>query len=363
VRVLLAGGGTAGHLFPCLAVAEELAERVPGVEAMFVGARGRVDEKLLAERDLPHHLISARPMPYRLSPEALAGFVALLRGRSETRRVMRSFHPDVVFSTGGYVGAAVVLAAGTARVPVVLHVADAVPDRSNRLLARWANAITTAWPEAGRRLRRKVVVTGQPIRREVAAATREDGVAAFGLWPERPVLLITGGSQGARTLNSAVLEALPALLGEMAVQVVHLCGDLDYERVRAAAAGRGGEAADYHLLAHVPNPGPALAAADLVVTRGGANALAEACLHAVPMVVVPYPYAGGHQRANAEPLAQAGAAVVVEDAEVHGDRLLEVTRSVLDAPARAQEMSQASRAMAHPRAAAEVAAVVAEVAG
>ncbi len=358
VRVLLAGGGTAGHLFPCLAVAEELAERAPELQTMFVGARGRIDEKLLAERDLPHHLISARALPYRLSWAALRGFAALLRGRAESRRLLRSFRPDVVFSTGGYVGAAVVLAAKTARIPVVLHVADAQPDRSNRLLSRWATAITVASPQAARRLKRDAIVTGHPVRCEVATATREDGLRTLSLDPDRRVLLVTGGSQGARTLNLALTEALPTLLEEMGLEVIHLAGQLDYERVKQTVAERMGEVERYHLFAHLPNPGPALAAAALVVTRAGASGVAEACLHGVPMLVVPYPHAGGHQRANAAPVVEAGAAVLVEDEQFDGRRLLEVAHSVLGDPNRARRMSEASRAAAYPEAAADVARVV-----
>jgi len=342
VRVLLAGGGTAGHLFPCLAVAEQLEELVPGVQSAFIGARGRIDEKLLAERDLPHHLISVRPLPYRISWAAVTGLAALARGWAEARKHVRAFGPDVVFSAGGYVGAAVVLAARTSGVPVVLHVADARPDRSNRSLARWASAITVASPEAARRFKREVIITGHPVRAEVATATREEGLRTLGLAADRSVLLVTGGSQGARTLNNALLDALPALVDEMGLQVVHLCGDLDYEQVKAAA-DRIGERQDYHLFAYLPNPGPALAAADLVVTRGGAGGPAEACLHGVPMIIVPYPYAGGHQRANAQPLAEAGAAVIVEDDEFDRAKLLAISGDILGDPGRARAIVDAAR--------------------
>lgn len=358
VRVLLAGGGTAGHLFPCLAVAEQLAGLVPGVQSAFIGARGRIDEKLLAERDLPHYLISARPLPYRICWAAVTGLAALARGWGEARKHIRAFAPDVVFSTGGYVGAAVVLAARSSRVPVVLHVADAWPDRSNRSLSRSASAITVASPEAARHFKREVIVTGHPVRAEIATATREEGLRTLGLAADRPVLLVTGGSQGARTLNNAVLDALPELLDELGLQVIHLCGDLDYEQVKRTAADRMGEREDYRLFAYLANPGPALAAADLVVTRGGAGGPAEACLHGIPMIIVPYPYAGGHQRANAEPLAEAGAAVVVEDDEFDGARMVEVAGDILRDPDRARAMSDASRAAGYPEAAADVARVL-----
>jgi len=359
LRVLMAGGGTAGHLFPCVAVAEELADLEPGCSIRYVGARGRIDEQILRERKLPHDLISARPLPYRPSLEAVAGLAALVRAVRRTRAILHSFRPHIVFSTGGYVGASVGIAARLARIPLVLHAADTQPDRGNRLLARWACAITTIAPEAARVLGPRARVTGNPIRRELRQATREQGIRELGLSPGAPIIVVTGGSQGARRLNTAVVDALPVLLDELGAQVVHLSGALDFEALRAEVARRFGEGPPrYHVIAHLPNPGPALAAADLAITRAGAGSLAEICLHGVPMIVVPYPFAGGHQRLNAEPLAAAGAAVIVDDAEFTGDGVVALVRDLLGDSARLATMAAAARAAARPDAAREVAQVV-----
>ncbi|MGC9319813.1 MAG: UDP-N-acetylglucosamine--N-acetylmuramyl-(pentapeptide) pyrophosphoryl-undecaprenol N-acetylglucosamine transferase, partial [Armatimonadota bacterium] len=312
VRLLMAGGGTAGHLFPCVAVAREVEALMPDAQVHFVGARGRVDERILAQRQLPHSLIDARPLPYRLSLDTLGGLVALARSVGQSRRIIRARQPHAIFSTGGYVGAAVGMAARIAHVPLILHASDVRPDRANRLLARWAEAITAGSPEAAEQLSRDAVVTGNPVRAEVAHATSDDAVRKLGLEPGLPTILVTGGSQGARRINTAVIDALPGLLAANDPQVVHLSGSLDYETLRQEAE-RLGSPERYHLIEHLPNPGPALSAADLAVTRAGAGSLAELCLHGVPMIVVPYPFAGGHQRLNAEPLAEAGAAVIVED--------------------------------------------------
>ncbi len=362
-RVLMAGGGTAGHLFPCLAVAEELAELVPNVEVSYVGAVGRIDAGILADRQLPHDLIPALPLPYRMSPEAIAGFRALVQSTGLARRIISRLKPDVVFSTGGFVGAPVVLAARLARVPAVLHVSDVLPDRSNRMLARWAAAITVNSPAAAERLERDVIVTGHPIRREVAWAEREASRTELGVAPDQPLIAVTGGSQGARTLNYAVLEALPELLGELGARVVHLSGQLDYDDLKHKSQERVGEHEGYTLIDHTPNLGTLMAAADLVITRAGAASLAESCLHGAPMIVVPYPHAGGHQRLNAEPLEESGAAVLVEDADFTGERLLELARELLGDPERLAAMARAAAEAGNPQAASEVAAVLARVAG
>ena len=363
LRVLMAGGGTAGHLFPCLAVAEELAELAEDLQVHYVGAVGRIDAEVLAERGLPHDLLPALPLPYRMSAEAIAGFRALVRSTLLSRRIIGRFRPDVLFSTGGFVGAPVALAARLARVPVVLHVADALPDRSNRMLARWATAITAASPAAGSRLERPVIVTGHPIRREVALAQRGPARSQFGMSGEQLLIAVTGGSQGARTLNRAVVDALGHLLEQLGARIVHLCGSLDYEDLRREVAERYGQAPGYDLIERLADTGPLLAAADLIICRAGAASIAEACLHALPMIVVPYPFAGGHQRFNAEPLVEAGAAVMIEDADFTGERLIQIADELVGESGRLARMSEAARAAAYPWAARDVARVVAQAAG
>ncbi len=359
--VLLAGGGTAGHLFPCIAVAEELQAAYPDMQVRFVGASGRVDAQLLAARGLTHELIDARPMPYSLSLAAIHGAIGLVRGVSQAGRIIRDFSPQVVFSTGGYVGAAAAIAAHRARVPLVLHASDVQPDRSNRMAAHWAAAVTCVSPAAAEVFGEIATVTGHPIRREVAEATREHGMAELGLEPGRPTLVVTGGSQGARRLNMAVIGALPELLDGLGMQVVHLSGALDYASLRGKWEELGSPE-HYHLIEHLPNAGLALAAADLLITRAGAASLAEACLHGVPMIVVPYPHAGGHQRLNAEPVAASGAAVLVDDEAFTTERLLALVREIVPDAERLSAMHDAAMAAAKPGAAQEIAQIVRSVA-
>ncbi len=355
----MVGGGTAGHLFPCVAVAEELQVARPEAEVRFIGATGRIDAELLAARGLPHDLIDARPMPYGVSGAAASGMVGLIRGALQTRRIIQRFRPHVMFNTGGYVGAAAGVAARWQRVPLVLHASDVLPDRSNRMVSRWAEVVTCVSPMAAEFFGEIAIVTGHPIRQEVAEATAEDGVCALGLDPELPTLLVTGGSQGARRLNTAVIGALPELLDDL--QIVHLSGALDYASLHTQAEQMG-QPERYHLIEHLPNVGLALAAADLVVTRAGAASLAESCLHGLPMIVVPYPHAGGHQRLNAAPLAEEGAALIVEDEQFTSERLVGLVRGIMGDDGRRREMADAALAAASPGAAADVAdAVIAVV--
>lgn len=357
----MAGGGTLGHLYPCVAVAEELEAEEPAAQVSFVGARGRVDEHILRDRDLPHDLIDARPLPYGISMKAVSGVIALVRAVRQARKIIRRLQPHAVFSTGGYVGAAVGIAARLGRVPLVLHAPDVDPDRGNRMLARRAEAITVVSPAAAQVFGAKAVITGNPIRREVADATREDGITELGLDPAAPTIVVAGGSQGARRLNTAVLEAVPALTEEIGAQVVHLSGALDYPKLCAEVRERHGSPERYHLIEHLPNMGLALAAADLAVTRAGSSSLAELCLHGVPMIIVPYPHAGGHQRLNAQPLADDGAAVIVEDDRFTGETLTGLARELLGDRRRLRAMEEAALAAATPGAAGDVADVIIQV--
>ncbi len=354
----MAGGGTLGHLYPCLAVAEELQATEPGSEITFVGARGRVDEHVLRERELPHYLIDAQPLPYGLSLKAISGLWALRRAVQQSRRIIKHLEPDVIFSTGGYVGASVGIAGRMMKVPLVLHAPDVNPDRGNRLLARWAKRVTVVSPHLESVFGEKAMHTGNPIRREVAEATREEGIDELGLDSELPTVVVVGGSQGARRLNMAVLDALPALTDDIGAQVIHLSGPLDYPRLRSEADDRHGSPERYHLIEHLPNLGLALAAADIAVTRAGSSSLAELCLHGVPMIIVPYPHAGGHQMLNARPLADDGAAVIVEDERFTGACLAELVAEILGDQQRRILMEQAALAAAAPGAAKDVADVL-----
>ena len=355
------GGGTAGHLFPSVAVAQRLIAD-HDAEALFIGAEGRLDGPILQAHGLPHELIPARPFPYGLSPRIVPALVALWRSVRRCMAILRAFEPDVVFGAGGYVSVAGVLAAARLRVPAVCHVSDAQPDRANRFLARRATAITCHFAAAARTFpSRKTIVTGQPVRAEFLRTTRADGRAACGIPPDAFTLLVAGGSQGARTLNYATLDALPALLEAPDLRVIHLTGSLDYEDISRLARERLGDEPRYQCLSFHDRPWLPIAAADLCLTRAGAGSLAELAVMGRPMLIVPYPHAAGHQKLNAQPLVEAGAAVMVDNADLTAQWLTEHVRELRGDPVRVQAMSEATRASARPDAAERIADLLANV--
>lgn len=372
MRVLLAGGGTGGHIFPAITIAQTLVDEYGDVEVLFVGARGGLEATLVPKAGFAFAEVPARYLRRKLSPELFLTAWTAWRGFAEAWRIVGRFQPDVAVGTGGYVSGPVIAAAALQRVPVVLQEQNAFPGLTTRLLTRAARRIALGSQAATVHFPRdeRVVVTGNPIRRDILTATRQEASAALGLDPSLKTVLIFGGSQGGRTINRAVVDAVPALLKRPEVQIVHQTGKRGFAEVVAAAGDRvvrrGDERASagrWHMFSFIYDMPAAYAAADLVVCRAGAITLAEITAKGLPSVLVPYPYAAArHQDANAAELAQAGAAVVVPDSELTGQRLLETVQALLDDDERRRRMSEAALRLGRPDAAQRIAAIVREVA-
>ena len=360
-RIILAGGGTAGHLFPAIAVGERLAE-VEGTTVLLVAADSDRRNTVLAASGLPSAFVLAKPFPYRLSWQLVPSLAASLRSSAWAIALLRRFRPTAVFGTGGYVMAPVMVAAAFMRIPRVVHICDAYPDRAGQLLSRGAQLVTLAFPSAATHLHgRATRVTGVPVRRQTLSANRAHGQELLGLRPERFTVLVTGGSQGARSLNEALLAALPTLLSETSLQIVHLTGPRQFAAVRQQADDLEAGPPAYHCLSYLEQMGPALAAADLVVSRAGSSSIGEATALGRPLVLVPYPYAAGHQKYNAAAVEEAGAAMVIPDEQLSGPKLAEVVLGLRRDEQRRTAMAEASAAWGRPEAAQDIARILLEV--
>jgi UDP-N-acetylglucosamine--N-acetylmuramyl-(pentapeptide) pyrophosphoryl-undecaprenol N-acetylglucosamine transferase len=369
MRLLIAGGGTGGHIYPALAVARSLrarpapAEGAPpaapelawlgghrGLERGIVPAAGIPLTRLLvrslrsAARDI--HLILD---PIRLGLSIPQALILLLARR-----------PDAIFTTGGYVAIPTLIAAGLLRIPSVMWEGNVVPGRSVRAVAKRATVLAVTFAETADALPHpRTFVTGTPIR--ALDADPDEARAKFGGRPGERILLVFGGSQAVRRINTAVLLALPRLTER--VRVIHVTGEDGYAAALAARETLAPEVRDrYRPFAFLhEDMTAALAAADLAVGRAGSSTLAEAAAFALPMAIVPYPHAAGHQRRNAESYAASGAAVLVEDADFDADKLVEVA-GLLSDPAAHARMSAAARDAARAHAADAVADLVLAVA-
>jgi UDP-N-acetylglucosamine--N-acetylmuramyl-(pentapeptide) pyrophosphoryl-undecaprenol N-acetylglucosamine transferase len=346
--VVIAGGGTGGHLFPGLALADAL--RARSRQITFVGTAHGLEARAVPAAGYPLRLLAGRQLRGGGPMRAVAALAATARGVRGATALLHEIRPRLVVGVGGYASVAVVLAAWLRRLPILLLEQNVVPGAANRFLGRLARRVCVGFAESLPFFpRERAVHTGNPLRAGVLAA-------AGRLRPrgERLGLLVYGGSQGARQLNRATVDAL-RLLGPAAATfaITHQTGTADVDEVRAGYAGLGIEAT---IVPFIDDMGAAYAAADLVVGRAGAMTCAEVTALGLPAVLVPYPHAADdHQRRNAEVLAAAGAAELILDHDLDGERLAATLRRFVAEPARRAAMAAEARRLGRPDAAARVA--------
>jgi UDP-N-acetylglucosamine--N-acetylmuramyl-(pentapeptide) pyrophosphoryl-undecaprenol N-acetylglucosamine transferase len=366
MRLLIAGGGTGGHIYPALAVARSLHARPDAAELSWVGGHRGLEAGLVPAAGIPFRRLALRSLrsvgldahvvldPLRLGASVPQATAILLRER-----------PQAIFTTGGYVAIPVLLAAAPLGIPVVLWDGNVIPGRSVRATARLADVLTVSFAATCEALGaaaagRPCYVTGTPIR-DLSGVDRAVARSKLGIAADDRVLLIFGGSQAVRRFNTAVAQALPRLVER--VVVLHVTGEDGYATAlagrEALPEGVRGRYRPYPFLRE--DMLAALASADLVVGRAGSSTLAEVTALGLPIVVVPYPHAAGHQRANARQVVEAGAGRLIDDADFDATALLAAATLLEDAAAHAA-MAQAARSLGRPGAADAVADVVLAVA-
>lgn len=363
--VLLAGGGTAGHVNPLLAVADEVARTSPGVSITVLGTREGLEAELVPSRGYPLAVVPKVPLPRR--PSA-AWFRLPGRLRAAVKAAgdaIDSSGAQVVVGFGGYVSTPAYLAARRRGVPVVIHEQNARPGLANRLGARWARAVAVTFPSTALQ---GAVVTGLPLRREIAAlveeraadaaASRRSAAERLGLDPSMPVLVVTGGSLGAQRLNETI-SALAAEITSAGVQVLHLTGRGKSEPVEAAVAGLAVDGAPRYLVReYLDEMHLAYAVADLVVCRSGAGTVCELAALGLPAVYVPLPVGNGEQRLNAAAVVEAGGGLLVADADLTAPWVRAEVLPLVADPAALSRMAAAAAGVGVPDAAAAVVALV-----
>jgi UDP-N-acetylglucosamine--N-acetylmuramyl-(pentapeptide) pyrophosphoryl-undecaprenol N-acetylglucosamine transferase len=352
MRVLLAGGGTAGHTSPLLATADALRRLDPSVEITCLGTPRGLENRVVPAAGYPLELIPPVPLPRSLNPD-LFRVLSRLRGAVKAAGgVLDRLQPDVVVGYGGYVSVPAYLAARRRRVPVVVHEQNALPGYGNKLGARVARRVAVSFPDTP--LPRAEYV-GLPIRQLISTldrtALQAEARASFGL-DDRPTLVVTGGSQGARSLNEAVTAAAPVLVAA-GVQVLHVVGPKN--ELPPAAPG-------YVPVGYVDRMDHAFAVADLMICRAGANSVVEAAAVGVPAVFVPLPHGNGEQERNARPVVEAGGALLVSDAALTPAWLVATVPGLLADHGRLAAMGSAAAALVPRDADERLARIVLEVA-
>lgn len=359
MRLVVTGGGTGGHIFPALAFAREAQRRIPGTEVLYIGSARGLENGLVEKAGFPFVAIEISGFRRRLSWENVKTVWRFLKGVHAAKRTLRVFSPDVVLGTGGYVAGPVVFAASRLGIPTVIHEQNVVPGLTNRFLARVSDLVAVSFPgtEQAFPRARNVVVTGNPRATEVASADGEEGRRALGVPADKRLVLVVGGSRGARPINDAMLGALDRLGRCGDLHVVYVTGEAHYDTVRAAAGGR--IPPNVTLVPFLYDMPAVLAGADLFVGRAGATTLAEITALGVPSVLIPSPYVtNNHQEKNARRLEAEGAAVVLREAELTPQRLAETVLALCANPEGLKAMRAAARRLGIPDAAARLWAAV-----
>ena len=358
MRILLAGGGTAGHTSPLLATADALRRLEPAAEITCLGTARGLETTVVPAAGYPLELVPPVPLPRRPGADLLRVPGRLRAAVRATYDVLDRVRPDVVVGYGGYVSVPAYLAARRRGLPVVVHEQNALPGLGNRLGARVATRVCTSFPDTPLR---KGEYVGLPLRRMIStldrAAVRAEARAFFGLDPDRPTLMVTGGSQGAQSLNRSVSGAAAAL-DAAGVQVLHIQG----KHGGAEPGPTGPLGAPYVVVDYCDRMDLALAAADLTICRAGANSVVEAAATGLPAVFVPLPIGNGEQSRNARPVVDAGGALLVDDADLTSAWVAEHAVPLLTDPARLAAMGAAAQALVPRDADEALARIVLEVA-
>lgn len=351
IRLVLAGGGTGGHIYPALAIAARLKELCPMLDLLYIGTAQGLEARLVPRSGLPFRTITARGVVGKGLAGSLKGVLAAGAGVGQAAAILRNFMPHLVLGTGGYVSGPVLLAAALLRFPIAIQEQNAIPGVTNRLMSRFAKLVLVGYEEAVRYFPKgtRVVAAGNPVRHELLAADRWRARQSLGVGDAERLVVIFMGSRGSATVNTALLHMIPSLAGRPGLRLLVASGEDHFSRFRRMLEGlgsRGATPANIEIRPYIHDMVTALAAADLVVCRAGAITLAEVTARGLPAIIIPSPYVThDHQTKNAQALAEKGAAVVLPERELSGERLAgEIIRLVED-PARLGRMAAASRQM------------------
>lgn len=363
MRIIMSGGGTGGHIYPAITIVRAIQKYIPSCEVLFIGTQQGLEADIIPQEGFEIRMIDVRGFERRLSLKNIQTIFKTIGSVWKSREIIRNFKPDIVIGTGGYVCGPVLLAASMMNIPTMIQEQNVIPGVTNKILSRFVDKIAVGYEEALTYFpyQEKGFVSGNPIRPEILSATREEGIIALGLDPAKRTILISGGSRGARSINQAMIEVYQQFAGREDIQLLHVTGQSEYNGI----VGKLQEccidtikAGNIIITPYLYNMPLALAAADLAIFRAGAVGLAELTARGIPAILVPYPYAAeNHQEFNARVMEQKGAAVVIRDAELTGNRLTNVISDLINSPKKLNEMAAASKKIGCPEAAETIAKI------
>ena len=350
MKILIACGGSGGHIFPAIALAQGLKESGASSELLFVGSNAVLDKRIFEKEHFRYTLLSSNKLPYRISIKTFMFFIKLKLDIIKSLWILIKFSPDAVVGFGGYVSCPVIFAAYILRIPSVLHEQNVVPGRANRAMFRFVRKIAVSFKETigyTGRWAFKTVFTGNPIRITDLKDDRAGSIKKLGLDPARFTVLVIGGSQGAHNLNKFFLEGLAGLEkgARSSLQVIHITGITDYDWASKIYKELGIE---HRVFSFIDRIEEVYSASDLIVTRSGASAIFEIAYFGRPMVLVPYPFAMNHQAENAKFFSNHGAAVQIDEKDLSPALIRDKILKLADNKEKLSAMAESARRLSVP---------------
>lgn len=347
MRVVLSGGGTGGHIYPAVAVARALEDETENSAFLYIGGKRGQESRLVPQENLPFKAIDITGFRRKLSMDNVKTVMRFLRGVKECKEMLKEFKPDVVIGTGGYVCGPVVYAASRLGIPTLIHEQNAIPGLTNKFLSKYADTVCVSFEGTEKAFPggKRVVYTGNPRATAVTAANPLRGFASLGIPEGSTVVLVVGGSGGARAINRAMIEMAPMLEKSGGVHYVYVTGESYFEETRKELREQLGSLPNWlHVLPYVHNMPEVLACTSLIVNRAGASTLAEITALGIPAILIPSPnVTNNHQEANARALEREGAATVLLEKDLSGKALLEAVRQITGSAEVRAGMAEASR--------------------
>ncbi|GBF11978.1 undecaprenyldiphospho-muramoylpentapeptide beta-N-acetylglucosaminyltransferase [Tepidibacillus sp. HK-1] len=354
MRVILSGGGTGGHIYPALAMVKEIKKHEPNAEFLYIGSKNGLEKKIVQNAEIPFVEIEISGFKRKLSFENIKTALRFLRGVQKSKKYIQEFRPDLVIGTGGYVCGPVLYAASQKKVRTIIHEQNVIPGLTNQFLSRYVDLVAISFEGAREHFKKakKIRLTGNPRATEVVHANKENGLKALHLSADKKIILVFGGSRGAKAINQAFLEMLPELHQYPEYHFVFVTGEIHFETINEQL-----KMVDEQYLSNVSiypylyNMPEVLAATDLIVSRAGASSLAEITALGIPSVLIPSPYVtNNHQEKNAKWMEDQGAAKMIREKELNGVHLLSTIRWLMD-DERRKKFSHAAKKIGKPDAA------------
>jgi len=363
--VVITGGGTGGHVFPAIAVVQELKQDSDVEKIYYVGCERNMEKSAAEAENIEFFSINVCGMPRTKDLKLVKWFIELFFATQKCKKYLKKIKPDIVFGTGGYVSGPVLLAAKSLKIPYVVHDCDAYPGIVNRFMAKWASAVSISFEQAEKYLNAKnTILNGNPIRQSFFSQDRDKFIKEMDLFLERKTILAMGGSQGAEKINNAVLNAAETLISN-GYQIIHQIGKKNYDKYMENLRENHPNLADnqfYKPQAFFENMPAVLNSVDIAISRAGSLSISELNLCGLPSILVPYPYAAAnHQRHNARAMEQAGASLYLEDLDCNAENIINFVTEILNSPEKYNEMKEANKSLAKPNSTKNIIKILKEI--